>query len=278
MKSKQQLDSPQRPAPAKALASALGQSEHVKILVEESAEELSSVNTALKHEVAAHDARPAVESALQKSVGVETKVQDASAKLAVVNGVLKDEVRERHILEAQLAAATERGEADHHAALHDPLTGLPNRTLFSDRLEHGLAQATRQGWMLAVLFLDVNCFKGINDSLGHTAGDAVLRTIAARLKNATRADDTVSRFGGDEFLCLVMDPKTEADLAVLAEKIIKAIQVPCDVGDPQGTVNVNASLGISIFPKDGVTADALTKRADAAMYKAKRDGLGYAFA
>ncbi len=191
MKSEQQLDSPRRPA--HALTNALGQSEHVKVLVEESAEELSSVNTALKHEIAVHSAQPAVEAALQKSEAVETKVQDASEKLAVVNVALKGEVKERHVLEDQLAAATERGKADHHAALHDPLTGLPNRTLFSDRLEHGLALATRHDWKLAVVFIDVNCFKGINDLHGHTAGDAVLRAIAERLTEATRADDTVSR-------------------------------------------------------------------------------------
>ncbi len=278
MKSKKQPDSPG--GPAQALTDALGQSEHVKTLVEESAEELSSVNTALKHEIASHDARPGVESALQRSEGVESKVQDASAKLAEVNLALKGEVKERHELEDQLAAVTERAEADHRAALHDPLTGLPNRSLFNDRLEQGLAQATRHSWKLAVMFLDVNCFKGINDSHGHTAGDAVLQAIAAGLKEATRADDTVCRYGGDEFLCLLMDPKTEQDVTVVAEKLIKAIQVRCNVGDPHRAVSVNvkASVGIAMFPKDGATADALTKSADAAMYRAKRDGSGYAFA
>jgi diguanylate cyclase (GGDEF)-like protein len=280
MKPLRYTNPPQRLAPAKALTKALAESERVKVLVEESAEELSSVNSALEHEVAEHAAPAGVERALAVSVGVETKVQQASEKLSDVNLALKDEVRERHILEDRFAAATDRGAADHHAALHDPLTGLPNRTLLDDRLDHGLAQATRHGWKLAVMFLDLDGFKEINDAHGHDAGDSLLRTVALRLGDLTRADDTVGRCGGDEFLCLLVDPRSERDLSQIAEKFIKAIQVPCEITESNGTVSVSvkASIGISVFPANGTTADQLTKSADTAMYQAKRNRSGYAFA
>jgi diguanylate cyclase (GGDEF)-like protein len=280
MKAFRYTDLSQRLAPTKALTKALGESERVKLLVEESAEELSSVNSALEYEVAEHAAPAGVEIALAVSVGVETKVQQASAKLSEVNLTLKNEVKERRILEDRLAAATDRAAAEHHAALHDPLTGLPNRTLLDDRLDHGLAQATRHGWKLAVMFLDLDGFKEINDSHGHDAGDAVLQTIAHRLRDLTRADDTVGRCGGDEFLCLLVDPRSERDLSQIAEKFIKAVQVPCDVAELQGDVSlsVTASIGISIFPANGTTAEQLTKSADTAMYQAKRNRSGYAFA
>ena len=267
-------------APVKSLTNVLVQSEQVKDLVVEAAEELSSVNTVLKQELATSDPLPGVENALGKSEAVEDKVQDASEKLSVVNRELKKEVKERRNLEVQLAAVTEQGEADRHAALHDVLTGLPNRALFNDRLEHGIAQAGRHGWTLAVMFVDLDNFKMINDTHGHDVGDSVLRTIATRLKERTRSGDTVSRLGGDEFLYLLMEIRDEQDAASIAEKIIAAIQAPCDVsigGRPVG-LTVKASVGIAVFPAAGETVDTLIKSADAAMYQAKRTKSGYSFA
>ncbi|HWS03745.1 MAG TPA: GGDEF domain-containing protein [Gammaproteobacteria bacterium] len=142
---------------------------------------------------------------------------------------MKAEIKERHELEDQLAAVTEQGEVDRHTALHDALTGLPNRALFNDRLEHGLAQAERHGWTLAVMFLDLDRFKIINDTHGHDIGDSVLRIIAERLKENTRSDDTVSRLGGDEFLYLLMEVPNEEDVTLIAQKLIKSIQAPCNV-------------------------------------------------
>ena len=265
---------------AKSLSKVLGQSEQVKDLVEECAEELSSVNLVLKQELSERDALPGVGDALEKSAAVESKVQEASVKLAVVNRALKGEVRERHVLEDKLAAATEQEETARHAALHDVLTGLPNRALFNDRLEHGLTQATRHGWTLAVMFMDLNDFKTINDTHGHDAGDSVLKTIAERLTQNTRGDDTVSRHGGDEFLYLLMEVHDPRDVTAIAEKIIKAVQAPFDVRvrDHIISLNINASIGISIFPKNGTTADTLLKSADEAMYRAKKNKSGYAFA
>lgn len=265
---------------AATLTKALDQSEHVKSIVEECAEDLSSVNTALTQELATAAPPPRVAVALETSRVVEGKVQDASDKLAIVNETLKVEVRERHALEERVATLTEQGEADRHASLHDPLTGLPNRALFNDRLVQGLAQAGRHEWTLAVMFLDLNNFKGINDVYGHDAGDAVLQVISDRLKKITRRDDTICRHGGDEFLYLLVQISEEKDAAMIAKKLISAIQEPCEirVADASVRVDIGASIGIAISPKHGVDAESLVGSADAAMYEAKRSGSGYSFA
>ncbi len=261
--------------PAKSLNSVLDQSKQVKDLVEECAEELESVNTALKQEFVGQSPSVGVADALEQSVTIEGKVLDASAQLTAVNLKLQQEVRERHLLEHQLDEAREQEASALHIACHDALTGLPNRVLFNDRLQHGLAQANRHGWKLALMFVDLNDFKIINDTHGHAVGDAVLQTIAARLKDNTRNDDTVSRHGGDEFLYLLMEVQEDGDIALVAEKIIRAIQEPCDAN--AGRLTISASVGIAIFPRDGTTADALLKSADQAMYRAKRGKQGYAF-
>lgn len=266
--------------PPKSLNKVLDESKRVKEIVVEAGEELTSVNTALKQEITEHNPQPGIENAIEKSEAVEEKVQDASKKLSAVNLALKTEIKERHALEDQLAAVAEQGEADRHAALHDALTGLPNRSLFNDRLEHGLAQAARHGWTLAVMFVDLDDFKIINDTHGHDVGDSVLRIIAARLMENTRSDDTVSRLGGDEFLYLLMEVRDEKDVTLIAEKIIKSIQTPCNVNKPGFTINpiIKASIGIAVFPRNGTTAEMLIKSADEAMYQAKRTKSGYAFA
>jgi diguanylate cyclase (GGDEF)-like protein len=231
--------------PAKSLTKVLGHSEHVKDLVDECAEELSSVNVALKQELVDQDPLPGVANAIEKNEGVEDKVQEASEELSVVNRGLEDEVTERHTLEHQLAAATEQEKEARHAAFHDPLTGLPNRALFDDRLKHGLAQAKRHGWALAVMFLDLDDFKNINDSYGHDLGDSVLQTIAGRLKENIRGDDTISRYGGDEFLYLLMEVRNEQDIMSIAEKIITAIQAPCDVNVRGLSITLRADAKIT---------------------------------
>ena len=264
----------------KSLAKVLDQSEHIKDMVEECADELSSVNTILQQELADADTLSHVGNALAKSGNVKVKVQEAAEELSVVNRALEHEIRERQMLENQLAAVKEQEEAARHAAFHDPLTGLPNRVLFNDRLEHGIAQAKRHGWTIAVMFVDLNDFKSINDSYGHDVGDKVLEIISKRLKENTRADDTVSRHGGDEFLYLLMEIRDERDITVIVEKLIRAIEEPCDVSIRNLVISplITASVGISIFPKNAVTPDGLIKSADKAMFQAKRSRLGYAFA
>jgi diguanylate cyclase (GGDEF)-like protein len=151
--------------------------------------------------------------------------------------------------------------------LQDALTGLPNRASFEQGLAHGLIQAKRHGWGLAVLFIDIDKFKSINDSYGHGMGDQVLLTVAKRLKSYVRAGDTVSRWGGDEFVCLLLEVKQEADVARLAQQLVNRIAEPFEFN---GTVfSITSSIGIAMYPEDGETADILFKNADSAMYEAK---------
>ncbi|OYT91447.1 MAG: GGDEF domain-containing protein [Burkholderiales bacterium PBB3] len=270
------LITPAKPAPAKSLAKLLGDSKRVKDLVVECAEELSSVNTALKQEDATQDATITIVNAIERSEAVEGKVQEAAEKLSEVNQALAVEVHARHALEQQLDTVTQESESALHAAFHDALTGLPNRALFDNRLEHGLAQAKRHGFTLAVMFIDLDGFKAINDKHGHAIGDAVLQSVADRLQENTREDDTVSRYGGDEFLYLLMSIDDDKHVLQIAEKIAEAIQKPCALS--VGDVVVKSSIGISIFPKDGSTAADLITSADKAMYQAKRAKVDYVFA
>jgi diguanylate cyclase (GGDEF)-like protein len=264
----------------KFLTQVLGQSEHVHALIEQSTEELSSVNAGLEHALTNSDLLQEVKSALDKNEAVIRQLQNASEKLTAVNQALEIEVRDRTMVDHQLAAAVEQEEGSRNAALHDKLTSLPNRALFKDRLEHGIAQAKRHRWILAVMFVDLDEFKSINDKYGHQAGDAALQTVAIRLKHTTRNDDTISRFGGDEFLCVLTELHEQDDIAMIAAKILKAIRAPCclRVGDVIVSPCLEASIGISVFPKDGVSAAVLINRADEATYGAKVNKSGFAFA
>jgi diguanylate cyclase (GGDEF)-like protein len=262
------------------LTQVLGQSKHIDVLIKQSAEELRSVNAGIKHALANSDPWPRVKNALDQNEAVARQLQDASEKLTAVSQALQIEIRDRTMIDHQLAAAVEQEEGSRIAALHDRLTALPNRVLFKDRLEHGISQAKRHRWLLAVMFLDLNKFKSINDTYGHQAGDAVLQAVAMRLKHATRNEDTISRYGGDEFLCVLTQLHEQNEIAMIAAKILKAIQAPCDlrVGDVVVNLCLEAAMGISLFPKDGTSAAALIKRADEAMYWAKENKSGFAFA
>jgi diguanylate cyclase len=264
----------------KSLAKVLVQNEEIKVLVEQSAEELLSANAEIKQELVNQGSLPELENALEKTEAVEAKVQDASDKLSVVNMALKVEIKERDVLEDKLAAVTEQGRVDLHSALHDPLTGLLNRVLFHDRLEHGFEHAKRYGWRLALMFLDLDDFKIVNDVHGHHVGDSVLRMVAERLEECTRGEDTVSRLGGDEFVILITEVRDETNISLIAEKIVKRIQAPWNIvsGDLTLSRTIKASIGISIFPENGTSAETLIKSADAAMYEAKRSKSTYSFA
>jgi diguanylate cyclase (GGDEF)-like protein len=157
-----------------------------------------------------------------------------------------------------------------YLALHDALTGLPNRTLLQDRLAIALATARRQEDKVALLFLDLDRFKDINDSLGHSVGDLFLQEVARRLKRWGREQDTVARLGGDEFLIMLTDVKDIPDAAVAAERLMDAMAAEFVV---QGhTLGVSCSLGISVFPEHGADGVTLIKNSDAAMYSAKESG------
>lgn len=262
------------------LTQVLGQCEHIRELIKQSAEDVCSINLGIEHELANGDARPGIKSALDKNEAVAGKLQDAVDKLTILNQALQIAIRDRIMVDHQLAAALEQEEGARHVALHDNLTGLPNRVLFKDRLEHGIAQAKRHRWILAVMFVDLDNFKRINDTYGHRAGDAVLQTVATRLQHSARDDDTVSRYGGDEFLYLLSPVHEQKDIAMIAAKILKAIHAQCDLRVGDVTVNpcLEASIGISVFPKDGASAAALINRADEAMFGAKENKSGFAFA
>jgi len=266
--------------PGKLLTQALAQSEHIHDLVRQSAENLSSINTGIKLELENSDPLPGVNGFLDQNEAISKLLQEASSSLTAMNQALQIEIRDRTMLDNQLAAAVEQQQGALNASMHDHLTGLPNRALFKDRLEHGIAQAKRHRWILAVMFVDLDNFKSINDTYGHQVGDAVLHIVATRLAHIGRTEDTVSRHGGDEFLCLLTALQEQRDIAMIAAKIVKAIQAPCDVrvGDAIVNLVLGASIGISVFPKDGASAAALIGRADDAMYGAKQNRSGFAFA
>jgi len=154
----------------------------------------------------------------------------------------------------------------------DSLTELPNRALMLDRLAHAIAVARRNQAHVAVLFLDVDDFKGINDTLGHAVGDQVLKHVAYCLASSVREADTVSRHGGDEFLILLADVSLPSDALLVASKVTAAVGVPCLFGGQAFRLSV--SIGISLYPDDGEDSDTLIASADAAMYRAKRNRLG----
>jgi diguanylate cyclase (GGDEF)-like protein/PAS domain S-box-containing protein len=168
---------------------------------------------------------------------------------------------------------TERKRAEEQIkslAYHDILTGLPNRLLFADRLAMAVAQAHRQGQKLGVLFLDIDRFKVINDSLGHTLGDRLLQAVAERIEGGIREGDTVARLGGDEFTLLLPGIARGEDAAKVAEKILETLRQPLPVDGRE--FFVTGSVGISLYPDDGLDPETLVKNADAAMYRAKDKG------
>jgi diguanylate cyclase (GGDEF)-like protein/PAS domain S-box-containing protein len=157
-----------------------------------------------------------------------------------------------------------------HIAHHDTLTGLPNRLLLEDRLKQAVAQAHRRRAMVAVLFVDLDHFKAVNDSLGHQAGDLLLQAVAERMQQCLREGDSVARLGGDEFVICLPEIDSDNDAALVAEKIQRLLANPLAIGDHM--LQVGSSIGISMYPHDGENADALIKAADAAMYDAKSKG------
>lgn len=157
-----------------------------------------------------------------------------------------------------------------YLANHDTLTNLPNRPLLLDRLRKALALASRTKHLVALLFLDLDNFKWVNDSLGHASGDKLLITVAERLTATVRSSDTVARLGGDEFVVLLLQPRTNQEIIQIAEKLIEAVAQPADLGGQ--SFHVTTSIGISVYPHDGGEAATLLKHADTAMYAAKAQG------
>ena len=194
------------------LKKVLNQSEEIKANVEKAAEQLGSVNAVLTNNAKVLPPFPTIEEVIAQNEEAEKKVVKAAEDLQQVNAELTKQVAERINIEselretkndllevrADLSKSQEKEKGSLHIALHDPLTGLPNRLLLEQRLEHGLTQSRRYGTKLALMFIDLDKFKNINDSYGHDIGDRVLITVAKRLQSFVRGEDIVSRWGGDE--------------------------------------------------------------------------------
>jgi diguanylate cyclase (GGDEF)-like protein len=180
---------------------------------------------------------------------------------------LDDAVTERDTLQAELDAARTTKEELRTLAYHDDLTGLPNRSLLHDRLGLAIAHCLREASHLAVLFLDLDDFKSVNDSLGHGVGDRLLVELATRIRSSVRAGDTVARFGGDEFVVLLDTVTGPADAARVAAKVLDAVRAPFRLDDHD--VAVAASVGVSVYPGDGTSSEELVRSADVAMYRDK---------
>ena len=185
------------------------------------------------------------------------------SKIALADAAEALSMAQQHAREAQVRA------------LHDSLTGLPNRELFDDRLTHAIALADRHDWTLAVMFLDLDRFKNLNDEHGHTVGDAALKAIAQRLLQYVRDEDTVCRNGGDEFLYLLMNPRGRKNIELIASSVLRAIAQPVPIADRELTIK--ASIGVSIYPEHGASCEQLIAKADSAMYQAKQRSRGVAF-
>jgi len=190
-------------------------------------------------------------------------VHDASHAIVAYEGVVRD-----------VTTSIERETELSHRALHDPLTQLPNRVLLFDRLENALARTLRQHGYLAALYIDLDCFKIVNDNFGHRVGDRVLQAVARRLDIALRPSDTVARLGGDEFAAVLPDLHSPGEAVEIAHRLLHSLSEPVDLVG--GAAVVSASIGIAVAggSDDDLSASDLLGRADAAMYEAKRAGRG----
>ena len=177
-----------------------------------------------------------------------------------------------HARTQELASANEKLA---YQALHDPLTDIPNRTLLSDRLQQAILAAKRENCSVALMMMDLDRFKEINDTMGHHSGDLVLQAVASRLRNTLRESDTAARLGGDEFAVVLPGNKDKETAKQLAQKILQAVQAPLILQDR--SIDIGMSLGIALYPDHGEEAGILMQRADVAMYSAKRDKRGFAF-
>ena len=200
--------------------------------------------------------------------GAEIYIEDSTAPIHGRDGkvtgsviVFRDVTEARRVAEEML-----------HASQHDFLTGLPNRLLLADRLGQAIALAERHSGEVAVLYIDLDRFKQVNDSLGHMVGDKLLQSVAERLQEQVRTPDTVSRQGGDEFVVLLQEVKSKADAEVVTKRILEAIERVHTIGEYQ--LSLTASIGVSRYPEDGVDAETLLKHADTALYQAKASGRG----
>ena len=278
------------------LEKALEKSQEVKDKVEKCANELSTVNETVKKEMAAGITLHQAEKALAQSESVEDKVHECAGELTEVNTVLAQEIDDRNKLKRELietlqelsptqkvlsdpqdvlAIAHEVVDEAKQRTLRDFVTGIPNRELFDDRLAQAIALAKRCNWILAVMFIDLDGFKKINDTHGHAIGDKVLQVVAQRLHEQVRGEDTVCRYGGDEFLYLLVNPQSTENIQRVAHNVFARVSQVLSIDDL--ILTVVPSIGIAVYPDDGSTAQELVANADAAMYRAKEKKAGCIF-
>ncbi len=198
--------------------------------------------------------------------GTEIAIEDSAAPIHDLNGKITGAVMVFHDITSSKAMTAKMS----HLAEYDYLTNLPNRALLNERIAQGIALAERNGTRLALLFLDLDNFKHINDSLGHATGDKLLQSVAKRICGCVRRSDTVSRQGGDEFVILVLENKHAESAVLSAKKILDALSAPHSIAELE--LNVTPSIGISTYPEDGQDAETLMQNADTAMYQAKEKG------
>ena len=203
---------------------------------------------------------------LTRRDGHQVFIEDSVAPIRDSNGIAAGSV----LVFRDVTVARRLAQEITHLAEHDPLTGLPNRLLLNDRLDQAIARAGRKTSLIAVLFMDLDGFKHINDSLGHPTGDKLLESVARRLQSCVRSPDTVSRQGGDEFVVLLHDLQQVESAAITAKRMLKVVEAIHSVENHE--LRVTASIGISVFPEDGQDAETLIKNADTAMYQAKQSG------
>ena len=208
----------------------------------------------------------AANSVLVRRDGLESAIEDSAAPIHGRDGSVIGAVMVFHDVSESRAVVAKMS----HLAQHDFLTDLPNPVLLNDRLTQAIALARRYDKQLALAFMDLDHFKRVNDSLGHAAGDELLQSVALRLKACVRGSDAVSRKGGDEFVVLLSEIAHAEDAARIADKIIGAVAAPHQVAGQ--VLLVTTSIGISIYPLDGTDPESLLKSADAAMYRAKKNG------
>jgi diguanylate cyclase (GGDEF)-like protein len=259
---------------AAAREDAAGQREDAAGQREDAAGQREDVVQAREGEAHVREGRAATrENEIRSAETLQSATVDHMTRLQQANANLVVSTLEARKLAEQVQTA--KVELD-HLAHHDVLTGLPNRILLYDRLALAIALARRSGKQLAVMFMDLDRFKHINDSLGHTVGDQLLQSVGQRLLGCVRQSDTISRLGGDEFVALLPDIDHPEDAALSAQKMIAAIALPHRID--QHDLHIGASIGISIYPEDGLDAETLIKHADTAMFHAKDNGRNtYAF-
>ncbi len=275
---------------------ALKKNHSVQAKMESCVTGLSSVNESMRKGIKTGYTFHEMEKALAQTEFVENRIQECMGELNEVNTVLAQEISDHGHLNRELANALQKlsGKKDASSDLRDVwaiahelvketkkrtltdfVTGIPNRELFHDRLEQALALAKRHDWDLAVMFIDLDRFKPINDTYGHAVGDRVLKMVAQRLDMEARSEDTICRYGGDEFLYLLVNPQGTENIQRIAYKVSSLISSAVVIDD--SVLTVDSSIGVALYPENGTLGAELVANADAAMYRAKEARSGPVF-